>query len=427
MARIAIAGLGTVGCGLVSLLEDRREQIEIVSLSARDRGKSRSVATSNYEWYDDAVVMARESKVDIFVELIGGADGIAYDCARAAIESGKAYVTANKALLASHGSELAALAEKHECAVGWEASVGGAMPIIAAIRQSLLANKAESLIGILNGTCNYILTRLEQGDTFAQALATAQAHGYAEADSHSDIAGDDSAQKISLLGALAFSTPPSLANVSVEGIASITSEDVHTAERCGYSIRLLAIAELLSDRLSLRVHPTLLRKDSVLARVSGVSNALVYRGDFCGQVFLSGLGAGGAATASAVAGDILAIARGRNIPMFGLPNASLHALPNCPLQDIVSPWHLHLRVKDQVGIVASVSAILRDCNISLSSILQEGVTMGEEKDKKDASEYVSLLLFTHRASTAAIDRALSRVSELGILESLPFSIRILQE
>ncbi len=425
MTRVAIAGLGTVGCGLVSLLEQRGgqvargERVEIVAVSARDKNKHRPFSTSRYEWYDDAVAMARSSSADVFVELIGGEDGIALSAARAALESDKDFVTANKALLAHNGGELARLAEQHSRSIGWEAAVGAAMPIVAAIRHSLFANRSERLIGILNGTCNYILTRIEDGESFETALAAAQAQGYAEADPHADISGLDAAHKISLLSALAFSTPLALEQVSVEGIANITLDKVRAVARNGYCIRLLAICEAVPDGLSLRVHPCLLPIGSRLANVSGVCNALIYQGDFCGQVFISGDGAGGNATASAVAGDIFSIARGRKIPLFGLPSANLSALPFCPLQDIISPWHLNFRVRDQVGIVASISAVLRDCGISLASILQDGSADGD-------ADNVSLFLYTHRASTIAIDRALSLIDKLGILQSAAFAIRILE-
>lgn len=434
MTRVAIAGLGTVGCGLVSLLEQRGEQatlveklgetigdrVEIVAISARDKDKPRPFSISRYEWYDDAVAMARDSSADIFVELIGGEGGIALSAARAALSSGKDFVTANKALLAHNGDALSSLAEQHSSSIGWEAAVGGAMPIVAAIRHSLLANRSERLIGILNGTCNYILTRIEAGESFELALAAAQAQGYAEANPQADIEGLDAAHKISLLSALAFSTPLALEQVSIEGISSITLDKVRSVARNGYCIRLLAICERLSSGLSLRVHPCLLRKGSRLANVSGVCNALIYQGDFCGQVFISGAGAGGDATASAVAGDIFSIARGRKIPLFGLPSASLRALPFCPLQDIISPWHLNFRIKDRVGIVASISAVLRDCGISLASILQDGSASRDDDD-------VSLLLYTHDASSASIDRALSLIDKLGILQSAAFVIRILEE
>ena len=433
MTRVAIAGLGTVGCGLVSLLEQRGEQValgelgepvEIVAISARAKHKPRPFATSRYEWYDDPIAMARDSSADIFVELIGGEDGIALSATRAALEAGKNLVTANKALLAHNGDELSRLAEKNSCSIGWEAAVGGAMPIVAAIRHSLLANRSERLVGILNGTCNYILSRIEAGESFEAALEGAQAQGYAEANPQADIDGWDAAHKIALLSALSFSTPLALAQVSVEGIANITLDKVRAAARSGYCIRLLAICERLQNGLSLRVHPCLLRKDSKLANVSGVSNALVYQGDFCGQVFISGAGAGGEATASAVAGDIFSIARGRKIPLFGLPSASLRALPFCPLQDIISPWHLNFRVKDELGIVAAISAVLRDCGISLASILQDGSAVG---DQVKGGNSVSLLLYTHRASTRAIDKALAQIGELGILQSAAFAVRILEE
>ncbi len=426
--RIAVAGLGTVGGALLNLLQ-QRNSVEIKAVSARTRKKKRSCSIDGIAWYDDAVAMAREAEVDLVVELIGGEGGVALECARATLQAGKNFVTANKALLARHGAEISALAEARGCAVGWEAAVAAAVPVVAAVRQSLLANRTQRITGIVNGTCNYILSRLEtHGEDFATALRTAQEGGYAEADPRSDTQGFDSAQKIALLAALAFATPPALDEVSVEGIERISLDDVNFAKRRGYAIRLLAIAERIDNKLSLRVHPTLVptlaRLDASFASVSGVGNAILYQGDFSGKVFLAGQGAGANATASAVAGDILDIARGRNTSMFGTPNANLNPLPFFPLDDIVSPWYLHFRVQDKVGVVAAIAAVLSECNISLAAILQDDT---RAQQQQHTPQPVSLLLWTHRASTKAIAQALRLIEKTSLLQERALALRILDD
>ena len=430
--RIAVAGLGTVGGGLLNLLQ-QRDKVEVVAVSARTRKKKRTCSIDGIVWYDDAVAMAREAEVDLVVELVGGEGGVALECARAALQAGKDFVTANKALLARHGAEISRLAEAKGCAVGWEASVAAAVPIVAAVRQSLLANRTLRITGIVNGTCNYILSRMEtQGEGFTEDFATvlqdAQEKGYAEADPRADTQGFDSAQKIALLAALAFATPPALDEVSVEGIERVSLDDVKFAKRRGYAIRLLATAERIEGKLSLRVHPTLVRLDSSFASVCGVDNAILYEGDFSGQVFLKGQGAGAEATASAVAGDILDIARGRKTPMFGTPNASLNPLPFFPLDDIISPWYLHFRVQDKVGVVAAIAAVLSECNISLSAILQDDIRARQQHDHHRASQQpVSLLLWTHRTSTSAVDKALRLIEKTSLLQEKTLALRILDD
>ncbi len=425
--RIAVAGVGTVGGGLLNLLQ-QRDSVEVVAVSARERKKKRSCSIEGIAWYDDAVAMAREAEVDLVVELVGGEGGIALECAHATLQAGKNFVTANKALLARHGAEISQLAEAKDCAVGWEAAVAAAVPVVAAVRQSLLANRTQRIAGIVNGTCNYILSRLEtHGEDFATALRKAQDKGYAEACPRADTQGFDSAQKIALLAALAFATPPALDEVSVEGIEQVSLDDVNFAKRRGYAIRLLAIAERIGDKISLRVHPTLVptlaHLDVSFASVSGVRNAILYQGDFSGQVFLAGQGAGAAATASAVAGDILDIARGRKTPLFGTPHANLNPLPFFPLDDIVSPWYLHFRVQDKVGVVAAIAAVLSECNISLSAILQDDTRARQQH----SFQPVSLLLWTHRASTKAVAQALRLIEKTSLLQKPPLALRILDD
>ena len=421
--RIAVAGLGTVGGGLLNLLQ-QRDSVQVVAVCARTQHKKRTCSIEGIAWYDDVVTMARDAEVDLVVELMGGEGGVALDCARTALQQGKNFVTANKALLARHGAEISRLAEAKGCVIGWEAAVAAAVPVVAAMRQSLLANNTQRITGIVNGTCNYILSRLEtQNEDFATALRGAQEKGYAEADPRADTQGFDSAQKIALLAALAFATPPALDEVSVEGIEQVSLDDVNFAKRRGFAIRLLAIAERIEDKISLRVHPTLVRLDSDFAAVCGVRNAILYQGDFSGQVFLAGQGAGAAATASAVAGDILDIARGRSTPLFGTPDAKLNPLPFFPLQDIVSPWYLHFRVQDKVGVVAAIATVLSECNISISAILQDDTRARQQR----AMSCVSLLMWTHRTSGSAVAKALRAIEKAKLLQGRAVAWRILDD
>src|SRR5579883_1773203 len=328
--RIGIAGLGTVGAAVVKLLDRQAEtlarrtgrQIVIRGVSAARREKDRGVDLSRVTWYDDSVALAKAPDIDLFVELIGGEDGVALAVAEAALGAGKSFVTANKALLAKHGMRLAHLAEENGVALAFEASVAGGIPIVKTLREGLAGNSIERVYGILNGTCNYILTRMEQeGLSFAQCLAEAQKLGYAEADPSFDIGGFDTAHKLAILTSLAFGTRIDPDAIAIEGIRDISLADIEAASELGYRIKLLGVAERTSAGIEQRVHPTMVPRSSAIAQVMGVTNAVTIDADAVHELTLSGPGAGGLATASSVVADIVDIAKGARLPPFGLPVA----------------------------------------------------------------------------------------------------------
>src|SRR5208283_179354 len=330
--KVGIAGLGTVGAALIAQVARQRDPlaarcgraIEVVAVCARSRAKDRGVDLKKIKWFSDPLALARATDIDVFVELIGGAGDPAKSAVEAALASGKSVVTANKALLAKHGVKLAALAEKHHVALNFEAAVGGAIPIVKTLREGLAGNSIERIYGILNGTCNYILTRMEQDKLpFAECLKQAQQLGYAEADPSFDIEGHDTAQKLAILASLAFGSKSDQNAIYVEGISSITPADLSAADELGYRVKLLGVAVKTDKGIEQRVHPTMVRKDSSIAQVMGVTNAVTVDAQGINPLTLVGPGAGGAATASAVLSDIGDIARGVRTAPFGRPTAEL--------------------------------------------------------------------------------------------------------
>jgi len=337
--KIAVAGLGTVGAGTLKLLQDQAEllaerggrRIVVTAVSARDRRRDRGVELSAVRWYEDATAMAADPEIDVVVELIGGADGIARQVVDAALDHGKHVVTANKALMAHHGTRLAARAEERSLALSFEAAVAGGIPVIKALREGLAGNRLERVYGILNGTSNYILTTMrETGREFAEVLAEAQKLGYAEADPSFDIDGVDAAHKLAILASVGFGRPVDLAGVYAEGIRHVSRLDIDFAEELGYRIKLLGIARRTEDGLEQRVHPCMVSRATPIAAVEGVFNAVVAEGDFVGRVVLEGRGAGAFPTASSVAADLVDIAAGRRVAPFGVPAAALAPLPGAP-------------------------------------------------------------------------------------------------
>ena len=355
MLRIAIAGLGTVGTGVVRLLQKNAalisqragQSVEIKAVSARDKNRKRDCNLSGINWVDDPRQLANLPDVDLVVELIGGADGVARALAEATLKSGKHYVTANKALLAAHGAALATLAEQNKAHLQFEASVAGGIPVLKTLREGLAGNRISVLRGILNGTCNYILTKMHDANlSFEDVLREAQAKGYAEADPSADIDGHDTANKLAILTALAFGVAPDLSAVSVEGIRHIVSLDLKLADELGYRIKLLGMARSSDAGIEQRVGPCLVPQNSPLAGVQGAMNAVLMRGDFVGDLMLEGAGAGAEPTASAVVADIIDIARGARLPAFGIPAAGLRALK--PAQTACAAKHyLRLQVMDK--------------------------------------------------------------------------------
>ena len=421
---VGVAGLGTVGGGLLKLLRDNADlvaaragrPIAVTAVSARDRSKDRGVPVSGLRWYEDPVALAADPGVDVVVELIGGSEGPAKALVEAAIAAGKPVVTANKALLAVHGADLAAAAEAKGVALGFEAAVAGGIPAIKALREGLAANRIARIAGILNGTCNYILTQMrERGREFADVLADAQKLGYAEADPAFDIDGVDAAHKLAILAALAFGRPVAFDAVYVEGIRRVSALDIAFATELGYRIKLLGIASQTEAGIETRVHPCMVPDAAPIARVDGVFNAVVAETDFAGRVMLEGRGAGAGPTASAVAADLIDIARGRHTPVWGAAADALSAAPSVPMSAHVGPYYMRLMVVDRPGVIADVTAVLRDQGVSLESMLQRGRSPGEA---------VPVVLVTHETKESAMREAVRRIAALGTVMEEPALIRI---
>ncbi|MEN9499765.1 MAG: hypothetical protein RIS83_1584 [Pseudomonadota bacterium] len=421
---IAVAGLGTVGAGVVKLLRANADiiaaragrPIAITAVSARDRNRDRGISLSGLRWYDDPVALAADPQVDVVVECIGGSEGSARDLVQAAIAAGKHVVTANKALLAVHGAALANAAEARGVALAFEASVAGGIPAIKALREGLAANRIQRVAGILNGTCNYILTVMrEQKREFAEVLAEAQKLGYAEADPSFDIDGIDAAHKLAILAALAFGRPVDFGAVHVEGIREVSALDIALAEELGYRIKLLGIARREDGGIATRVHPCMVPISAPIARVDGVFNAVVAEGDFVGRVMMEGRGAGEGPTASAVVADVIDIARGRFTPVWGAASSALKPEASLPMERHMGAYYLRLMVVDRPGVIADVTGVLRDHAISLESMLQRGRAPGEA---------VPVVLTTHETSEASVRAALKRIAELNTVMEKPALIRI---
>lgn len=422
--KIGLAGLGTVGAGVVQLLETNRElisaragrPIEVIAVSARDRNRDRGIDLSAYNWVDDATALAESSDVDAVVELIGGSDGPALTLARRTLEAGKPFITANKALIAHHGHMLAGLSESLGAPLAFEAAVAGGIPILKALRHGLSGNRIDAVSGILNGTCNYILSVMERdGDPFSEVLAQAQAKGYAEADPSFDIDGVDAAHKTAILAALAFGSRVRFDAVEVEGIRSISPIDIDYALELGYRIKLLGIAKRVGDQLEQRVHPCLVSEDHPLAQVDGAFNAVVVEGDFVGRTVFEGAGAGAGPTASAVVADLIDIARGDLGPAFSVPASKLINLTPADLADHVGRYYLRLTVVDKPGVVAEIGAILRDEGVSMESLIQRG---------NHAEGGVFFVLTTHETKEAAIARTIEKLGRLDLVLAPPVMLRI---
>ena len=421
---IAVAGLGTVGAGTLKLLQTHGEMLRqrcgraivVIAVSARDKGRDRGVDLDGMEWHDDAAAMAAQSGAEVVVELIGGADGVAKAVCEAAIASGKHVVTANKALLAHHGTALALAAEAKGVSLGFEAAVAGGVPIIKALREGLAANGLSRIYGILNGTCNYILTTMrETGAKFEAVLADAQELGYAEADPSFDIDGIDAAHKLAILTSVAFGCEVNFPAVHIEGIRDISSLDIQFAGELGYEIKLLGIARLTGSGVEQRVHPCLVPLAAPIAHVEGVFNAVVAEGDFVDTTVYQGRGAGAGPTASAVVADLVDIARGHRVPTFAVPATALAKIPAQPMERHRGAYYIRLMVVDKPGVIADVTATFRDEEISLESMLQRGRAPGEA---------VPVILITHDTEESAMSRALEKIAILEAVADPPRMIRI---
>jgi len=432
--KVGLAGLGTVGASVVRLIERQREAlearcgrpIEVVAVTARSRGKRRDVDISRFRWAADAVALAGDREIDVFVEVIGGESDPAKRAVEAALSAGKSVVTANKALLARHGVALAALAERHHVALNFEAAVAGGIPIVKTLREGLVGNSLTRIYGILNGTCNYILTRMERDNlSFAHALEEAQRLGYAEANPSFDIEGHDTAQKLAILASLAFGTRVDPGAVYVEGIASITPEDLRAADDLGYRVKLLGVAVKTENGIEQRVHPTMVPKNSAIAQVMGVTNAVTVDADAVREITLVGPGAGGEATASAVVSDVADIARGVRTAPFGRPSARLASVEKAPMQRHEGGYYIRMLAVDKPGTAARIATCFAEESISLESIMQRHVgprLLGGEDPS--AARPVPVILITYATTEDAVRRALAKVEAERVIEGKPQLIRI---
>lgn len=423
--RVGLAGLGTVGAGLVKLLAENAELVSrranrpvvITAVSARDRTRDRGIDLSGFGWEDNAVDLAARDDVDTVVELIGGADGPALALAKATLSAGKGFVTANKAMLAHHGMELAALAETRNAPLKFEAAVAGGIPVIKGMRDGLSGNRVQAVYGILNGTCNFILSAMErEGKPFDEVLKEAQALGYAEADPTFDIDGIDAAHKLSILSSLAFGTKINFAGVSTCGIRNVASADIDYARVLGYRIRLIGMAHQESGGLFQRVHPCLVPVSHPLANVTDSLNAVVAEGNYVGRLLFQGRGAGEGPTASAVAADLVDVARGEFGPAFAMPAARLTDAPAADPASHVGRYYIRLTVADRPGVLAELTAILRDLSVSVESLIQRG-------SAPDGSVY--FVLTTHEGPQQAVTEALARIAALDSVTSAPVMMHIL--
>ena len=429
--RIGLAGLGTVGQSVVRLLathgarmaERAGRGIEVVAVSARDRSRDRGVDLGSARWHEDPVSLAVEDGIDLFVELIGGDEGPARDSVEAALSAGKSVVTANKALLAKHGQSLAELAEKHGADMRFEAAIAGGIPIVKTLREALAGNGISRITGILNGTCNYILTRMEdEGLAFEDCLKDAQALGYAEADPTFDVEGFDAAHKLALLASLAFGTRVASDAVFVEGITGVRPVDFRMAADFGYRIKLLGVAQVIDGRIEQRVHPALVPKDRAIGGIDGVTNAIEIEADFVGDLLLTGPGAGGDATASAVVGDIADLAEGQlegGSPVFGMPASTMRDAQAAPMADHRASYYLRLQAADRIGAAAGIATRMAERGISLESIVQR-----RDLRRNGSIDSVPIVLVTHGTTEAAVMAAVDDIAADGHLVEAPQVIRI---
>jgi homoserine dehydrogenase len=435
--RIGIAGLGTVGASVLRILRRRENAladrcgraIRVTAVSARDRTRDRGIDLGGLSWFDDPVALAVSPEIDCLVELVGGSDGPAKAAVEAALSAGKSVVTANKALLAHHGVALAELAEANGVALAFEASSAGGIPVVKTLREALAGNNVTRLYGILNGTCNYILSRMElEGLTFEACLKDAQRLGYAEADPTFDVEGFDTAHKLAILTSLAFGTKIDSEAIHVEGISSIAPLDLKMADELGYRIKLLGVAERTKTGIEQRVHPTMVPKSSAIAQVMGVTNAVTIDADAVREITLVGPGAGGDPTASAVVADIADVARGVAGQPFGLPVARLEVAARAPMQRHEGGYYIRLAVADRPGAAAAIATRMAEADISLESIVQRRSEAAAARDPSGRSGApVPVVLITYATSEAAIRAALEKVTADGHVAEAPQVIRIERE
>ena len=420
--RLGIAGLGTVGVGTVRIVQRQARllaartgrDITITAVSARSRDKDRGVRLGDYAWEDDPVALARRDDVDVFVELIGGDQGPAKDSVEAAIATGKHVVTANKALLAMHGQALAEAAEAAGVALRFEAAVAGGIPVIKALTEGLAGNEITRVMGVMNGTCNYILTRMQSaGLTYDAVFKECEELGYLEADPTLDVGGIDAGHKLALLTSIAFGTQVDYDALTIEGIERITIEDIEQAADMGYRIKLLGVAQMSGRGLEARMTPCLVPDSSPLGQLEGPTNMVVLEGDSSGQIVLRGAGAGEGPTASAVMGDVCDVARGLTIPVFGTPATELKPAVKSN-QETPSAYYLRMTLYDKPGALARIASVMGDAGISIDRMRQYG----------HQSENAPVLIVTHKTAKDALDSAIRAMPETGVLASEPVALRI---
>lgn len=430
---IGICGLGTVGYGSYEVLKRNQEEISrrlgkrlsvshIAALVLKDGQEVGEVTIT-----DDAMSVAREPTVDIVLELIGGTE-FAYDLVLEAISNGKHVVTANKALIATYGNEIFKAARENNVIVGYEAAVAGGIPIIKVLREGLAANKINWLAGIINGTGNYILTEMQsKSRSFADVLKEAQDLGYAEADPTYDVEGIDAAHKLTILSALAFGTPLHLEKAYTEGISQITPEDLKYASELGYRIKHLGISSISEQGIDLRVHPTLIAKQSLLAKVDGVMNAILMHGDAVGSTLYYGAGAGAEPTASAVIADVIDVARRmghlqeepEQVPALGFQSDSLRETRILPIEEIICAYYLRILVQDKVGVIADITEILGENEISIDAMIQKD----PDKSGQDHNA-ISVIIMTHEIQESVMNKAISELEALDAVTAKITRIRV---
>lgn len=422
--RVGIAGLGTVGTGVIQILQEKAlllgqrcgKKLVVSAVSARNKAKERPVPLEGIAWYDDPLDLATDPGIDVVVEVIGGESGVAYNLCEKALLQGKHVVTANKAMIAHHGVYFAELAEKKGRSFMFEAAVAGGIPVIKVLREGLAANSISSVAGIMNGTCNYILTTMQEtGRAFTDVLHDAQRLGYAEADPSFDIDGVDTAHKLAILSSIAFGAPVDVDALHVEGIRNLSYEDIHYAEGFGYRIKLLGIGRKTAEGVSLYVYPAMVPSGYPIAQVKGVTNAIVLKGDRVGSIILEGPGAGSGPTASAVVADIMDIAAGRKVPVFNQPVSSLKEQPCVPIDKREGVYYIRIGVDDKLGVMASITNIFSHCNISLDAVVQKPVTEGE---------IVNIVVLTHHTKEALIAEAISHITQLEAVRAAPHRVRV---
>lgn len=420
--RLGIAGLGTVGVGVVKIVQRQAallaartgREITISAVSARTKDRDRGVRLSGYVWENDPVALATRDDVDVFVELMGGSEGTAKQATEAAIRAGKHVVTANKALLAMHGQSLAETAEAAGVAIRYEAAVAGGIPCIKALSEGLAGNEISRVMGVMNGTCNYILTRMQAaGLDYQTVFAECEELGYLEADPTLDVGGIDAGHKLALLVSLAFGTKVNFDALQIEGIEQITIEDIEQAADMGYRIKLLGVAQKTGRGIDARMSPCLVPAASPLGQLEGPMNMIVLEGDSVGQVVLRGAGAGEGPTASAVLADICDLARGAEMPVFGVPATTL-ATAERANSATPAAFYLRMELADKPGALAKIAAVLGDAGISIDRMRQYGHEAGT----------APVLIVTHKASRDDLNLALEAMQSTHVLASAPVAIRI---